>query len=206
MISDSFRDLLKRQKYEEYVFLIICQSKTVFSDISFDKVTSQSNGECDYIDSNGKKYDAKLLIDKKQGELLGNKRIEFEKWIDDLQKEEAEFYQIALEDNLDHITEVRLYHIMKSRLTALEADENAIFFLPFPMFAEFEDSCTTLATTDYIDYVYKQLEEEKEIAAREIYFIYPSLDGKWVLRNADGIREYFTVPELDSFIVIRSYI
>ena len=66
-ISDDFRDLLKRQRYERIVLTALNKSKELICDLPMTAVEEQSDSECDFIDSKYRKYDAKLLIDTKQG-------------------------------------------------------------------------------------------------------------------------------------------
>ncbi len=204
LISDDFREFLKYRKYEEYVGIILNRSKVILAGKHFEKVKEQSNGECDFIDEKGAKYDAKLLIDKKQGKLLGDRKNKFEKWIEDIQKEEARFFNLAEQDNLEEIPEIRLYKVMKDRLLSLKKDENVIFFMPFPMVMDFEGSYTMYGTMDYIDVVYSEFENDELVNERAVYFIYPSMDGKWVLRDKHNYREFIEVPELDTIIKIQS--
>ena len=191
--------MIQQKKYEEYVLIMLNRSNIIFPNNSFCRIKDQSNGECDYLDCNGKKYDAKLLIDKHQGQLLGDQNIAFREWVEDVKSEINEFYNVAKSGDFGSVSKTRLFNIMVARLNALKEDENAIFFVPFPLVDDFDGSFSAGLVFDFIDCVYSQLKKENKIGARAIYFIYPSRLGKWVLRDQMGNREYISVPELDSF-------
>ena len=205
LISDNYRDLLKYQKYEDYVGLVLNRSKKILAGKHFEKVKEQSKGECDFLDEKNAKYDAKLLIDEKRGRLLGERKNDFGKFIEDIQKEEEQFYNLAKQDKLENIEDTRLYQVMKDRLLSLERDENVVFFSPIPMGIDLENSFTMYATMDNIDVVFEKIEDDDLVKERDVYFIYPSLDGKWVLRDKNHNREFIEVPELDEIIQIQSY-
>ena len=83
-LSENFRDLIKRSSYENYVLLVINRSDRIFNGLTFTKNESQAHGECDYVDSNGEKYDAKLLLDKERGSLIGEEKNNIVLWIEDI--------------------------------------------------------------------------------------------------------------------------
>ena len=56
-ISEDFRDLLKRQRYERIVLTALNKSKDLICDLPLTAVEEQSNSECDFIDSKKRKYD-----------------------------------------------------------------------------------------------------------------------------------------------------
>lgn len=53
-ISDSFRDILKWQRYEELVLTTINRSQSLLENLPLSRVTEQSNNEPDYLDIKGK--------------------------------------------------------------------------------------------------------------------------------------------------------
>ena len=83
-ISDDFRPFVKNRRadcYYEKIFLsIINSSNKIFKNQTFTYVEEQANGECDYLDQLGNKYDTKLLINENQGRLMGDNRHEHEEW------------------------------------------------------------------------------------------------------------------------------
>lgn len=90
-ISDRFRDILKRQRYEELVLTTINKSQLLIKNLPLSKVMEQSNNEPDYLDSNGNKYDVKLLLDSKQGALIGERKNDLQQWIYSMMRECEEF-------------------------------------------------------------------------------------------------------------------
>ena len=200
-LDDSFRDLIKNQRYEKYVFLIISKAQDIFQGKSFRKNDSQTHGECDFIDSFGEKYDAKLLIDEKQGKLIGERKNDIMDWIRDTMREINEYSQILSFQDYSFIPSTRLYSIMKERLESLKEDENALFFSPYPLVMDTQYSRFIQFGTDFLDAVYSSLKENGLVGDRKIYFIYPSNDtDTYVLRDANSCREYIQVPEIKPFI------
>ena len=90
-INDKFREIIKSHEYEKYILSLLNDSKEIFKDITFDYLTSQSNGEPDFLDQHGNKYDVKLAFDTKQGQLLGDQRFDLVKWVKEMMDERAEF-------------------------------------------------------------------------------------------------------------------
>ena len=203
-ISDRFRDLFKRQKYEEYVFTIISRSKRIFKDVKFYKIESQSAGEPDYLDQFGNKYDAKLLFNTEQGRLIGEKKNDLKEWVYSMIEECSQFGELINKRNQNLIVGTELYKIMRNMVYSLTPDENGIFFIPYPVSLDVSSSIFLQFATDYLQAVYNRLEEEKIIGEHKIFFIYPSMEESvYVLRDNDFHREYISVPELDSFITFK---
>lgn len=197
-INDAFRDLLKRRQYEEYVFLAVQRSNRFFRDKNLKMVEEQSNGECDFIDKDGKKYDIKLLINKEQGALIGERKNKNSKWIENLLYESCEFSEILQKSRYDKVSESKLYKIAKERLLSVKDDENAVFFIPFQIVLDNEYAPFLQFATDYIDLIVEQFDKDNLIKGREIYFIYPTMNkGRFVIRDYKKYREYISLPELD---------
>lgn len=57
-----FRDILKRQRYEEIVLKTINRSKYLIANLPLSKVMEQSNNEPDFLDTKANKYELKLLL------------------------------------------------------------------------------------------------------------------------------------------------
>lgn len=205
VIDESFRSLIKEHNYEKYLHTIINKSQLVFRGLKFKHIDNQAHGESDFIDSNGKKYDAKLLFDKKQGALIGDSKNEFEKWLREMQDEKTEFGECIRKRNLSIIDDTKLYKIMKARLASVKPDENAIMFIPFPIVDEYKNSVFLQLATDFLQAVYDKLEDDKLVGNRKLYFIYPSGEPQeYVLRNTDHMREYICCEELEDFISFES--
>ena len=203
-LDDSFRDLIKNRRYEEYVFLIISRAQHIFQGKSFRENDSQAHGECDFVDSIGEKYDAKLLIDEKQGKLIGERKNDIMDWIRDTIREINEYSQILPCQDYSFIPSTRLYSIMKERLASLKEDENALFFSPYPLVPDTQYSKWIQFGTDFLDAVYRSLKENGLVGDRKVFFIYPSHDTDYyVLRNAELGQESIYVPEMKPFISFK---
>ena len=141
-VSNEFRDLIKNGNYEKYILLILQASQVIFSGKQFHFVDKQSHGECDYIDQNGVKYDAKLIFNKKQGALLGDPKNDLVKWIEEMKNESIEFSRCIEQRDLSLVRSTQLYNIMKNRIESTKEDENPILFIPFQIVDDCEDcSC-----------------------------------------------------------------
>ena len=203
--TDSFRDFIKKRKYEPYVLKIIGKSTVIFSGKSFFPVETQSNGEPDFYDNNGDKYEVKLLIDSSQGGLLGERKNDITDWFNSMNKACEEYAEIILNNNLSEIRSLSFYRIMKARIESVERDEKAILFLPFPLVLDNKRSVFGQFSLDLIQAVYNQLDEDGIVDGREVFFIYPSTDkGEYVLRDSNYHREYIRVPELDDLIAFET--
>ena len=63
-ITDAFRDLFKRQRYEDYVLMIINKSERLFKDKRYTKIQRQSNGESVLLTSMGTSWKLSLQLIK----------------------------------------------------------------------------------------------------------------------------------------------
>ena len=199
-IDNSFRDLIKSGTYEKYIFDIISRAEELFSGRRFTYNESQPRGECDFVDDLGQKYDAKLIFDKKQGSLIGDPKNQFQDWLQAMMGEKSEFADAIQMRNPSLVKNTKLYQIMKKRLESVNADENAILFIPYPIVDDHKDSILQF-TTDFLQAVYDRLEEDGVVGKRKVYFIYPSIEPHvYVLRNCDRAREYIRCSELADFI------
>lgn len=204
--TNAFRDFIKSQQYEKYVFIIISKSETIFNGKRFTHLYNQSNGEPDFIDQEGNKYEAKLIFDKMQGKLLGEQKNDIDKWFVSLQEEVSEFSETVIRKrNTELIKETKLYNILVERLSSVGEDENVLFFIPYPIVNDVRGSIFLQFATDYIQAVHNKMVEEKLIGDRMIYFIYPSMDASvYVLRDGNYHREYIECKELDPLIVYKT--
>ena len=207
-LSDSFRDLIKRSSYEKYILCLINRSSHIFRGITFTRNESQSHGECDFVDNHGEKYDAKLLLDKERGSLIGEEKNNIVLWIEDIMREVNEFSQLLLKaQNYSFIPNTRLYTIMEKRLRSVKPNEHVIFFLPYPLVVDAKHSVFIQFSTDYIQAVYNCLLKNDLIGNRRVYFIYPSMEKDiYVLRDDHSFREYISVPELSDIITFTNYV
>lgn len=199
--SDAFRDLIKAHNYEKYILSIINKSTIIFNGNSFELIEEQSNGESDFVDNYGRKYDAKLLFDKKQGQLIGDSKNSIQQWIEVMVKEKIEFGESINRRDLTYVEKTKLYRIMQERVASLKENENGILFIPFPIVEDVNGGVFFQLATDFLQATYDRLREHGNIGKRRIYFIYPSMSPhKYVLRNENRIREFIVCPELKDII------
>ncbi len=205
-ISDRFRDLLKNHNYENIVYAVIEKSKKIFGNMNFKKILDQSNGQCDFEDNYGNKYDAKLIIDTKQGALLGERKNSLNLWFDDLISECNEFTVDCIdEDGNQLLRKTKLFKIVKDRVESLKEDENGLLFIPFPIVSDTAHMIFSQFSTDFIQAIYNTLKDDGIIKNRKIYFIYPGMGmNEIVLRDGNYHREYLNVKELGDYIAFIS--
>lgn len=200
-ISDSFREILKRQRYEELVLTIMNRSQSLIGNLPLSRVTEQSNGEPDYMDTKGNKYDVKLLLDSNQGALIGERKNDLQLWFKSMIDECEEYNGCIKNRDIMNIQNTQLYGILKNRLSSVKSDEIAIMFCPYPIVDDYQHSVFTQFATDFLQAVINELEVEIN-ACQEVYFLCPSMEkGIMVLREANTrIREYIDAPEIDEYI------
>lgn len=200
-IDRSFRDLIKSGAYEQYVFTIISRSEILFPGRTFTYNATQSHGECDFVDDLGQRYEAKLVFNNKQGQLIGDPKNQIQDWLQDMTDEKTEFGECIQKRNLSLVKKTKLYQIMKERLESVATDENAILFIPYPIVDDYKESVFLQLATDFLQAVYDQQNKEGIVGNRKVYFIYPSMEAHvYVLRSASRTREYIRCDELDDFI------
>ena len=169
--SDSFRDLLKRQRYETLVLGVLNKSKRLIQNLPLYSVEEQSNGECDFIDQVGTEYDAKLLIDKTQGALIGDRKNDLIAWFKSMKAEADEFSESGERKNLSLVSTTKLYGVMKDRLNSVKANETAVLFIPYPLVDDFQGGTHLQFATDFLQAVYNKLEKDEGISCQEVFFI-----------------------------------
>lgn len=204
--ANSFRDLLKGQRYEKVVLSILNRSTTFIDNKPLRRVEQQSHGECDFIDQAGAKYDVKLVLTKKQGALLGEKKNSPTCWFKAMLDESAEFSHCMQEENPKSVEETMLYSVMRERIHDINPDEIAILFIPFPIVDDVKGATFLAFATDFLQVVYNKLKENNLVKCNGVYFLYPGTNSStMVLRNGDtNIREYIDSNELSEYIVYRS--
>ena len=200
-ISDSFRDILKRQRYEEIVLTTINKSRSLIKNLPLSKVVEQSNNEPDFLDAVGSKYELKLLLDSKQGALIGERKNDLHEWINSMMNECGEFSDCIKNRSISNVKNTQLYSILKNRLLSVKSDEIAILFCPYPIVNDYRESIFLRHATDFLQAVVNELESEIN-ACLGLYFLYPSMeDGIMVLRDAKTMeREYIDAPEIAEYI------
>ena len=124
--DDSFKKIIQGGNYEKVILSILNQSKKLLPN-NFKHNDTQFNGECDFVDlTNNDKYDAKLLFTKKQGELIGSKNSDYEKWIQSMREMELEFGDFIEKRGKIPIETLKVYKVMEKRLMSVKEDENII--------------------------------------------------------------------------------
>lgn len=190
-IKDNFRKLIERHYYETLVLEILNNSKDIFKDYQFTHIENQAHGECDYIDQFGNKYDVKLLLDEKQGALIGEEKNELSKWAKKMY-EESEECEYAFSSKEIEIENTLLYSILCQRLRTVKSDENAIIFSPFPLCNDFPNIIVSHFAVDYLKAVVDKLEEKNMYKCRSVYFIYLGMDStSFVLREPLAYKKEF---------------
>lgn len=200
-ISDKFSQLINKNEYEPRLCNLMNMSKQIFPG-QYEWIKEQSSGECDFVEiQTGTKFDAKLPFMKRHGKLIGSRKHDFQKWLELMQQEEAEFGKDIVATRGQKVVSLELYKIMECRLDTVKEDENVIFFFPYPIVLDSKDSIMLQFVTDFLSAIFNELEKNNKIAARNIYTIYPSIDGDIVLRCLnDNKREYLKFSEFDNYI------
>lgn len=204
-ISDEFRNILKKQQYEKLILVFLNKSTKLINNLPLNHIEEQSHGEPDYVDAKGNKYDVKLILEKEQGALIGDRKNESEKWIESMLDETSEYSACIEKQDLTIVKDTKLYKIMKKRLNSVKEDEIAILFIPFYIVLEPRDSVIAQFASDFLQAVFDELVANKEVKCKDVYFIYPcSQNGYYVLRNANTkVREYLMFPEMKEYIEYR---
>lgn len=199
--DDSFKKIIQGGNYEKVILSILNQSKKLLPN-NFKHNDTQFNGECDFVDlTNNDKYDAKLLFTKKQGELIGSKNSDYEKWIQSMREMELEFGDFIEKRGKIPIETLKVYKVMEKRLMSVKEDENIILFIPYPIVLDCPNSVFTQLTGDILSNVFSKLVANKKVGERKVYFIYPCIDNCIVLRYMNtGTREYFSAEILKPYI------
>jgi hypothetical protein len=204
-ISNDLLALFNKKNYEPIVLDIMNLSKITFPN-TYSMVLDQSAGQCDFIDTiTGEKFDAKLPFRKEQIQLLtdGKKHHpEFEKWIEEMHREAAEFNPVFIRNNPDYIVNLKLYSIMKKQILRDKKDENIVFFLPYPISLSIKDSVFLQFTADYISTILDKIKEEIDLDDRNIYIIYLSSEkNHFVLRSTDDsyFKEYIYYGKVEKY-------
>lgn len=201
-ISDSFRDLFKRQQYEKLVLNVLNQSVKLIPNLPLIPEREQSHGQCDFKDQIGTKYDVKLLLDNKQGALIGDRKNDLLEWFKSMIDETTEYSESIRRRDLSFVSSTKLYKLMDERLKNVEPDEIAILFIPYPVVNDSQGSFFMRLSTDFLQAVYNKLAENNLILCKSVFFIYPSMTPNTVvLRNAQTReRDYINIPEMSDYI------
>jgi hypothetical protein len=165
-------------------------------------IERQDQGQCDFVDNKGQKYDVKLVLDNEQGQIIGDKKYNICEWIKIMLQERGEYEESIIHRDLSLVRKTNLFRILKKRLHSIGTDENAILFFPFPIVNDEAGRIFLQLGTDFLQAVYSRLEEDGYVGERNVFFIYPSMNrDEYILRNGHGMRENIRCEELGDYIV-----
>ena len=200
-ICDKFCKLIDKNVYEPMLCKLMNASILVFPG-NYIHITEQSAGQCDFVETTtGVKFDAKLPFYSKHGKLIASNNRDFLKWLELMLDEETEFGEDIIATRGKNIGSLELYKIMEERMNSIKEDENAIFFFPYPIVLDFEESSFISITSDYLDAIFRELKRQQKVGMRNIYAIYPAVDSNIVLRCLNtNQREYCQFATLEEFI------
>lgn len=200
-ISNRFTNLINKNNYERLLCNLMNASQKVFPGI-YKQNTDQSHGESDFIETETeKKFEAKLPFRPIHGELIASNHKNFQKWLELVYKETIQFGKTLVATRGYNIESLELYKTIENQLNNIKPDEHAIFFFPYPVVWDEEELTILHMTSDFLDMIFRKLEEKGKIGSRGIYVIYPSLDGQMVLRCLNSrTREFLRCSEFDEFV------
>lgn len=200
-ISDKFSKLINKIIYEPLLCNLMNASKEVFPG-QYQWIINQSSGQCDFVEiETGIKFDAKLPFLPKHGKLIGSNNHDFKKWIELMLLEESEFGEDIAATRGKNIASLELYKIMECRLDSVKPDEHVVFFFPYPIVFDCKGFEFMHFVSDYLDAIFRELENNSKIGTRNAYVIYPAIDGDIVLRHLNSNRrEFIRFPEFDDYI------
>jgi len=199
-IHNDIKDLIKSGNYEKIILDLMNASKTIFPG-HYIRLDSQAHGECDFIDAvTGEKFDAKIPINKRQGQMIGSRKGDVGALTTEFQNEALEFQHCFVGDQKKPITELSLFKKMKNNIIKTKVDENVIFFIPYPIVFDFE-GFPLVGASDLLKKIYIELSASTDISRKHLYTIYISFDRKMVLRNLEtDKREYLQFPEIQHYV------
>ena len=137
-IHNDIKDLIKPGNYERIILDLMNASKMIFPS-QYIHQDNQANGECDSVDIvTGEKFDAKIPIDKRQGQMIGSRKGDVGALTTEFHNEAFEFQHCFVGDQKKPIIELNLIKKMKKNISKTKPDENVIFFIPYPIVIDFE--------------------------------------------------------------------
>lgn len=199
-INIDVKELIKSGNYESIIVKLMNQSSLVFQG-TYSHLSTQSNGECDFIDITTKeKFDAKIPLNVKQGKMIGSRNGDVRFLSTELYSEAVAYGKCFNQTPYKDISEIELYKVMKHCLEKTKADENVIFFIPYPIVLDF-DGFPLAGATDLLKNFYREFSKTLDIKNKQLFAIYISFDKKIVLRNlGTDCREYLSCPEMDHYV------
>lgn len=199
-IHNDIKDLIKSGNYERIILDVMNASKIILPS-QYLHQDNQDNGECDFVDAvTGEKFDAKIPIDKRQGQMIGSRKGHVGALTTEFQNEALEFQYCFVGDQKKPITELNLFKKMKNNICKTKSDENVIFFIPYPIVFDFE-GFPLVGASDLLKKIYSELATTTDIFGKRLYAIYISFDRKIVLRDLKtDKREYIQFPQMQCYV------
>ena len=200
-ISEAFKSLIQSGNYERLILNIINASTKIFPN-KYMHIANQSHSQCDFVDNlTSEKYDAKLLFTSTQGKLIGSNHSDFLAWVKTMIDETTEFGTYIENRGNYNIENLTLYSVMRDRLLSVEADEHAIFFIPYTIVLDSKEMIFTQFASDILSATFSKLAQNGLVGNRKVYAIYPSIDGDIVIRCLNShAREFIPNIELKNYI------
>ena len=199
-IHNEVKDIIKSGNYEKIILDLMNASKEIFPS-RYTHLDNQAHGECDFVDVvTGEKFDAKIPIDKRQGQMIGSRKGDVGALTTEFHNEALEFQYCFVGDQKKPITELNLFKKMKNNISKTKSDENVLFFIPYPIVFDFE-GFPLVGASDLLKKIYRELSATTDISGKHLYAIYISFDRKMVLRNLEtDRREYLLFPEIQHYV------
>lgn len=199
-INKTFMQLINKNEYEKLVLELMNKSSKVFPN-TYKKIEIQNNNQCDFIDvETNEKFEAKLFLTKKEGELIASNNRDYEKWLNIAFERIREFSEFVEARGSKPIENLTIYKIFELLLSKIEQDENMILLFLYPVTLDLEDSIVTFLG-DVLTTIYHDFNKKGMILNRKIYVIYPTIDNKIVVRLLNSNqREYFIDNNFSEFL------
>lgn len=196
-IKPNCSNIINKKYYEPLICKLMNDSSMFFPNKPIMMNDFQSNGESDFYDAKNNKYEVKLLLDKKQGKMLGrNVDKDVIGFFDEIKAELQEFGNHLSNNEFFDIEDSQFYKIVNERVKSVKDDENILLFIPFPIFPDSKELSVFNRFTDFAQKVYDKLLENDVIRCRDFYYIYPSQDGDTcVIRQPDTRHKEFVYTE-----------
>ena len=199
-IYNEVKDIIKSGNYEKIILDLMNASKEIFPS-RYTHLDNQAHGECDFVDVvTGEKFDAKIPIDKRQGQMICSRKGDVGALTTEFHNEALEFQYCFVGDPKKPINELKLFEKMKNNISKTKSDENVIFFIPYPIVIDFE-GFPLVGASDLFKKIYRELSASTDIFGKHLYAIYISFDKKMVLRDLKtDKREYLQFPEMQHYV------
>ena len=199
-IYNEVKDIIKSGNYEKIILDLMNASKEIFPS-RYTHLDNQAHGECDFVDVvTGEKFDAKIPIDKRQGQMIGSRKGDVGALTTEFHNEALEFQHCFVGDQKKPITELNLFKKMKNNISKTKSDENVIFFIPYPIVFDYE-GFPLVGASDLLKKIYRGLSATTDTSKKHLYAIYISFDRKMVLRDLEtDKREYLQFPEMQHYV------